>query len=1307
MKALIRSLVSMMAACVLACSAWASPVVSLRADPSNFHPSENVYLDIVISGLQSGGVNTLLGAFDLTLTYDPIALQLLPSGPSNFGAALGDASDPTQTIAGADNGTAGVLRLFEVSLLESSATNCTFCIAPYLEELQGDSFLLARLAFYVPGTTEATSTTFGLMQGSALFSDAFGNAITDVALQDHLTVAIPEPGAMLLAVTALLAALWGSRRKAGASGSPKPVRVGDGPPAYTPARTLAVLAVAVIAGTSCGGGDQQRSTPSATSGMSTNDGVKAADAAATLVNRQALALRAAASTAPLEPVIGMNFTGSTYKFNTGNPPPDSMGAVGPRHFVETINSRFAIYDKTNGQLVRQSTLDEFWQSTLPAGVHVSNPYSVGFPSSLSFDPRILYDSVEQRWYAVADANMDLMVAVSDGADPTQGWKGYQLDQHHTLDFDLPASIPVANLLADLNDESTVARPSRLLMQEFAKHITFTEPGAYLVTQVIEPNRRWGVLCRFPHPAGFIGGCNDKSRVVRREGNQFRVYDWPRIDFPTLGMDADNLYVATQFNSAFFVIPKAQLRAGTPPVLGGVRVVAHGPESGQTQSLVDLDRGRAERALAVTASHSDLQFIRIAELGCTRSPGCEIADSVRLTDYYAARRAAQPGAKRSGAWSHEFIPDESALTSNLVLINNEVHGVQTVCETLSCATNSGDPVRLRYFRVRITYDAAANSFSFALLDDILLPNVSGSAVLHSFYGSVAVNRQRQVVIGFTGSSKEVHAGSYAVLGQLDASGQHISFGNPILLKAGHNEEEIGAESGGPDQDGRNRLGDYSATTVDPADPTRFWTIQEWISGLDVWSTQVTEIRLQPGTATSPVLRVSATAQGAPHPPTTLKWNNVGIGDAFGDFNKGIAIPNGQFMITPNLRLATSAPRYPIYTAQDFPLGDGRNEATEGSFNFAEDPGNARFAHFQSPRPSSQLQYANLELSIVAGADCSNDTLTLGKLPPIEVRKIFPTLAARGCTAGSVFTGTVNLLNVEATGTGRRYNSADILDAMADTPWSLRFTYRSNAIVTLARLSLGVPSESRTLVGDVDNFHGVDAADTPPRSPWVEGLLSFISSLAGQGAGVGLDQGGADRPVGLTHVLDIPADARITSASLKFRAKGTNALVYNDGIYYNDTVAASLLLPVIALRDLAGREPSAGVVLDLQVDLARVPVRTTDTTQGPGGHWSAAPDQWRSLLGVLMRDRRLDLVFSDDLNVDYSELTVTYVSPGARPGDLSGDDLVDQTDLNLLMAALNTASYGPGDPRDLDGDGKITVLDARRLTLLCTRPRCAVN
>jgi hypothetical protein len=63
--------------------------------------------------------------------------------------------------------------------------------------------------------------------------------------------------------------------------------------------------------------------------------------------------------------------------------------------------------------------------------------------------------------------------------------------------------------------------------------------------------------------------------------------------------------------------------------------------------------------------------------------------------------------------------------------------------------------------------------------------------------------------------------------------------------------------------------------------------------------------------------------------------------------------------------------------------------------------------------------------------------------------------------------------------------------------------------------------------------------------------------------------------------------------------------------------------------------------------------------------------------------------------------------AAPGDLDSDGDVDRDDLNRLLAARNTNATGPGDPRDLDGDGRITVLDGRRLTLLCTRPGCATR
>jgi hypothetical protein len=61
-----------------------------------------------------------------------------------------------------------------------------------------------------------------------------------------------------------------------------------------------------------------------------------------------------------------------------------------------------------------------------------------------------------------------------------------------------------------------------------------------------------------------------------------------------------------------------------------------------------------------------------------------------------------------------------------------------------------------------------------------------------------------------------------------------------------------------------------------------------------------------------------------------------------------------------------------------------------------------------------------------------------------------------------------------------------------------------------------------------------------------------------------------------------------------------------------------------------------------------------------------------------------------------------APPPIPGDLDGDADVDRQDLTILLAARNTPASGPTDPRDLDGDGRITVLDARKLVGLFTRP-----
>lgn len=65
----------------------------------------------------------------------------------------------------------------------------------------------------------------------------------------------------------------------------------------------------------------------------------------------------------------------------------------------------------------------------------------------------------------------------------------------------------------------------------------------------------------------------------------------------------------------------------------------------------------------------------------------------------------------------------------------------------------------------------------------------------------------------------------------------------------------------------------------------------------------------------------------------------------------------------------------------------------------------------------------------------------------------------------------------------------------------------------------------------------------------------------------------------------------------------------------------------------------------------------------------------------------------------------VGAAAIAGDLDRDGDVDRDDVSIIFGSRNQAAAGDADARDIDHDGRITVLDARKATLLCTRPGCA--
>jgi hypothetical protein len=307
------------------------------------------------------------------------------------------------------------------------------------------------------------------------------------------------------------------------------------------------------------------------------------------------------------------------------------------------------------------------------------------------------------------------------------------------------------------------------------------------------------------------------------------------DFPMLGINEDGVFiVADRFaggtnifsGEKVIAIPKADLLQPVPTAVNATVFdnVSAGDTGPFPHPAVAFQSFGPEPLLSANdANAGGSSTLKVTSLdGPIASPFLNTADRlVSVTPELQARTATQKGT--------DVLLDLqpfSEFTSSVVFQNDKMFAVQGIQHNGLAA--------LRWLEIG---DALTNP---VLLDS----GIINPPDLNVYDGSIAVNAFGQVLIGFSGSGPNDYPSAYAVAGTL--VDDQLQLGDPMLLKAGDGPFMglPGSELGKPVV----RWGDYSATTVDPADPTHFWTTQEWAADKGsfgiVWSTEITEIIFAP-------------------------------------------------------------------------------------------------------------------------------------------------------------------------------------------------------------------------------------------------------------------------------------------------------------------------------------------------------------------------------------------------------------------------------------------------------------------------------
>ncbi len=358
------------------------------------------------------------------------------------------------------------------------------------------------------------------------------------------------------------------------------------------------------------------------------------------------------------------------------------------------------------------------------------------------------------------------------------------------------------------------------------------------------------------------------------------------DYPTLALDKNAVYIGTNnfANNSAGVNGFQGTTLNAIPIDSLFNSIAPTTTNfTQFTTPNNLDRGFAQqgvngnsavgtgKVIASSLFAFDNIGFNVNNLSTTSATGATLTAPVRagLAAFTQAGNARQPSVAVP-ANQRVVTTGDRRTSSSAYEAGGRIYAVNTVNST----ADGLDEARIRYSVLD------ANTLALLSQGDI------GEAGYDYYQGSISVNDAGKVVIGYNRSSLDVATGNISFLARTfdtALNGSLIPTGSELLLKTSlvddyHNGSGFGAAAVG-DQ----RWGDYSAVSLDPSNPNKFYAIGEFAknytsntsAGSSRWGTWIAAIDVSDPAAT-PVpepLSIAGTLLGVSAVVKLRKWLKV--------------------------------------------------------------------------------------------------------------------------------------------------------------------------------------------------------------------------------------------------------------------------------------------------------------------------------------------------------------------------------------------------------------------------------------------------